>query len=455
MGLKNFRLNILVRVGALIVVLFVTLWGFMNTSWEITPYFCLVLAAALIVELIHYVEATNRRFNNFLNFVLHRDFSGNITGAEQGKTFAELGNTAQLINKEFRQINAEKEANTLYLEFILEHVDVALLCLDHESNVRLINKRAKQLLGMRYIRDLDALSKVSPQLPGLLRNMSRNAQDLVKVKSAAGNMELSIHATAFKLLNENFKLISFQNIRSELEQHEISSWEKLIRVLTHEVMNSVTPIVSLAGVLDKKLIAEGKTSLKQLSASEVQDVHNSIKSIESRSRGLQKFVQSYRRLSAIPPPNLSRVTIQSLLDNVCGLMLPELETGGIKVEVTGTEANRLVEVDAQQIEQVLINLVTNAKEALAGISAPIIYIKTEPGKNENVLLTINDNGSGISPENQDQLFVPFFTTKEGGEGIGLSLSRQLCVKNKVHLSLVSSSEVGTTFMLNFRIATDA
>lgn len=455
MGLRNFRLNILVRVGALIVVLFVTLWGFMNTNWEITPYFCLVLAAALIVELIHYVEATNRRFNNFLNFVLHRDFSGNITGAEQGKTFAELGNTAQLINKEFRQINAEKEANTLYLEFILEHVDVALLCLDHESNVRLINKRAKQLLGMRYLRDLDALSKVSPQLPGLLRSMSRNAQDLVKVKSAAGDMELSIHATEFKLLNENFKLISFQNIRSELEQHEISSWEKLIRVLIHEVMNSVTPIVSLSGVLDKKLIAEGGTSLRQLSAEEVEDVHSSISSIESRSKGLQKFVQSYRRLSAIPQPVFETVTVQSLLDNVCSLMLPELEKRSIQVQVSGSASDCKVEVDPQQIEQVLINLITNAEEALANTSNPTISIRTEPGRNNNLLLSVKDNGPGVDPENQDQLFVPFFTTKERGEGIGLALSRQLCVKNKVHLSLASSSEKGTTFVLNFRIATDA
>lgn len=454
MGLKNFRLQVVFRIFILVALLLATLWSFLNSGWEVTPYVCLFLSIISVAELIRYVESTNRKFDNFLNFVLHRDFSGNISGKGQGKTFANLESTARRINKEFRDINAEKEANTLYLEFVLEHVDVALLCLDQENKVTLINKRAKQLLHMRYLRDLDALKKFSPELPDLIRSMPRNAQELINIKNADGDMELSVHATEFKLLSQSYKLISFQNIRSELEQHEIESWEKLIRVLTHEVMNSITPIVSLSGVLDKKLISEGGRSLRQLSAEEVEDVHSSISSIESRSKGLQKFVQSYRRLSAIPQPVFEIVTVQSLLDNVCSLMLPELEKRSIQVQVSGSAAGRKVEVDPQQIEQVLINLITNAEEVLAKTSNPTISIRIEPGRNDNLLLSVQDNGSGVDPENQDQLFVPFFTTKESGEGIGLALSRQLCVKNKVHLSLASSSEKGTTFVMNFRLASD-
>lgn len=454
MGLKNFRFNVLLRVAILALLLIVTLWSFLSSGWEVTPYVCLLLSIFSVIELIHYVESTNRRFNNFLNFVLHRDFSGNIAGRGQGRTFENLESTAQKVNKEFREINAEKEANTLYLEFILEHVDVALLCLDQQNKVTLINRHAKQLLHMRYLRDLDALKKFSPTLPDLIRRMPRNTQELVNIKNADGELELSVHATEFKLLNQSYKLISFQNIRSELEQHEIESWEKLIRVLTHEVMNSITPIVSLSGVLDKKLIAEDGASLRDLSAEEVQDVHNSIVSIESRSKGLQKFVQGYRRLSAIPQPNVARVTVQSMLDNVCSLMLPELEKRSIKVQVGGSASNREVDVDPQQIEQALINLVTNAEEALTDSQDPVINIRTEMGHSDNLLLFVSDNGPGVDPENRDQLFVPFYTTKQSGEGIGLSLSRQLCIKNKVHLSLAASSEKGTTFSLNFRLAAD-
>jgi two-component system nitrogen regulation sensor histidine kinase NtrY len=226
----------------------------------------------------------------------------------------------------------------------------------------------------------------------------------------------------------------------------------LIRVLNHEIMNSVTPIISLSGILKDKLIPDekNKDSLAQLSAEDVEDVQQSLLSIESRSKGLNRFVQTYRRLTSIPAPSITKVKISNIIDNVRVLMAPELEKRHIDFIIKSNVQSMIIDVDQQQIEQVLINLIKNAIEALVHITKPIIRIELSKGTNDSLILKIIDNGLGIERDILDQVFVPFFTTKENGSGIGLSISRQLMIQNKGSLTITSTLDEGCVLMLRFQ-----
>jgi nitrogen fixation/metabolism regulation signal transduction histidine kinase len=452
MGFKNFRLNIVARVSLLTVLLLGLVWSFTATRWEVTPIALGIIAVVVMVELIYYVELSNRKLQSFLSFIDHHDFSTHSINNAMGKSFSELSDTYQLITGAFQQLNAEKEASSQYLASVVEHINVALLCLNADGEVTLMNRQAKLLFHTPYLPNVVALKELDQDLPQIIQQLAHGEQRLVSIDIANENLQLAVHASHFQLLEKNYKLVSFQNIRDELEQQEISSWQKLIRVLTHEIMNSVTPIISLSGALKEKLVPneENEQAMIKLTEEDLSDLQNSICSIESRSKGLSHFVQAYRRLTAIPSPNMSPVRINKLVDNVRTLLLPELEKRAIALEITGKTDELTINVDAQQIEQVLINLIKNAMEALVDIHNPLIRLHAEAGDRDTVLLQLIDNGPGIASEYIDQIFVPFFTTKHNGTGVGLNISRQIMIQNKGALSVNSAPGKGSIFLLRFR-----
>jgi nitrogen fixation/metabolism regulation signal transduction histidine kinase len=452
MVFKNFRLNILLRVLVLSLLLVILFWGLVNTDWQVTPLVCAVLIIFCIFELIRYVEKTSQEFTSFLEYISHHDFSVSISNKSKGRIFADLGSACRLITDEFKRLNREKNAHYQYLEYVIEHINVALICLDAGGNVRLMNKQSVRLFRMPYMTHIKSLGRIDHRLPGTLHKLVDGERLLISIKIGGENMQLVLYATEFRLLDENFKLVSFQNIREELEQRENDSWQKLIRVLTHEIMNSVTPIIALTGVIREMLLSgDGEEIItRELTVDDKADLLNSIRTIESRSRGLLNFVQTYSSLINLPAPDFKTVDVNNLFNRIRTLMSSTLEENNIKLVIDCDLPDLTIRADPQQIEQVFINLVKNAVEALAGTDAPIITLRGFVNKHGKVMLQVIDNGAGIPADILDNIFIPFFSTKQKGSGVGLSISRQILYMNNGYLSVTTGSGEGCVFTLRFK-----
>src|SRR5262245_6011457 len=293
MGFTSFRANVLLRVAIFAALCLVLVWGLVNTAWVATPLVCAALMFLCVFELIRYVERSTRDFTNFLNFVAHHDFSTPVTLPFKGQVFGELQEAYRVLASEFRRLNLQKAANHQYLEAVVEHVGVALCCFDDEGMVTMMNEPARVLFGMPHANSLRSFSRVDERLPDLLQQLGDGERTLLSVRRGEDTLQLVLYATTFELLEERYKLVSFQNIRDELDQQEIDSWQKLIRVLTHEIMNSVTPIISLSGVIRETMIDErGTPTFRTLTPQEHHDMLRSITAIHTRSSGLLDFVQA-------------------------------------------------------------------------------------------------------------------------------------------------------------------
>ncbi len=451
MAFENFRLNVAARAVALFGLIALATWSATNTAWQITPIACGVFAVVLLAELVRYVESVNREFAQFLSFVAHDDFAASPPLARKGRVFRELESAYRLLAGKFRSLNLQRAANHQYLEALVEHVSIALICLDARGAVTLMNREAKALFKTPHLESLKSFGRVDPTLPAAIEELADGGRALISVKNADETLQLALFATEFELLGERFKLISFQNIRDELEQREIEFSQKLIKVLTHEIMNSVTPIISLTKLIRDRLVDEKSGELTMnLAAEEQHDLTRGLASIHSRGSGLLKFVQAYSVLTNLPRPSLAEVDVVALLDRVHALMAPVLEAERVALQAQAAGAHLTVRADPQQVEQVLINLLKNAAEALAGQEDGRVILRGARDDHGKVLIQVIDNGPGIDAAHLDNIFLPFFTTKRAGSGVGLSVSRQIMALNKGMLTVKTAQGAGSEFMLRFR-----
>jgi len=452
MHFENFRLNVTARALLLFGLIALAVWGATNTPWQVTPIACWVLAVVLLVELVRYVESVNREFAEFLSFVAHNDFAVCPPLARKGSVFRELASAYRLLAGKYRSLNLQRAANHQYLEALVEHVSIALICLEDDGAVTLMNREAKALFKAPHLASLKSFGRIDPNLPAAIEELTDSGRALIGVKIADEALQLALFATEFELLGKRYKLISFQNIRDELEQREIEYSQKLIKVLTHEIMNSVTPIISLTKLIRDRLVDEktGELAVQNLVSDEQHDLARGLASIHSRGTGLLKFVQAYSVLTNLPRPSIAEVDVAVLLDRVHALMAPVLEAEGVGLQVQAVGANMTVRADPQQIEQVLINLLKNAAEALAGRDGGCVFLRAARDDHGKVLIKVIDNGPGIDAAHLDDIFLPFFTTKRSGSGVGLSVSRQIMALNKGMLTVKTALGTGSDFTLRFR-----
>ena len=452
MGFENFRLNVIARTLLLGGLLFAAVWSAVNTPWQVTPAVCAILAALLLIELVRYVESVNRELAGFLAFVAHHDFAVSVPVRSKGKVFRDLESAYELLAGEYRNLNLQRAANHQYLEALVEHVSIALICLDHTGAVTLMNAQVKRLFKTPHMTSVKSFERIDAKLPAMIEDLADGGRALVAVKIADEALQLALYATEFELLGQRYKLISFQNIRDELEQREIDYSQKLIKVLTHEIMNSVTPIISLTKLISDRLVDgdSGRVTVTDLAEEDQRDLARSLASIQSRSSGLLRFVQAYSALTNLPRPNLTTIDVAVLLDRAHTLLAPALEVDALALQTQVAGANLAVRADPQQIEQVLINLVKNAAEALTGRSDGQVLLRGARDDHGKVLIQVIDNGPGIDAAHLDDIFLPFFTTKRNGTGVGLSVSRQIMLLNKGLLTVKTAPGRGSEFTLKFR-----
>jgi two-component system nitrogen regulation sensor histidine kinase NtrY len=452
MGFNNFRANVILRALAFVVLALVLVWSVLATTWLATPVACGALLVVSVFELIRYVETTSGELATFLNCVAHQDFSTPAMPPNKGSVFAELGHAYRVLSGEFRRLNLQKAADHQYLEAVVEHVGVALCCLDERGGVKMANEPARRLFAVAHLNSHRSFGRIDARLPDLLSGLGDGERTLLDVRRGDDTLRLVLYATTFELLEQCYKLVSFHNIHDELDQQEIDSWLKLVRVLTHEIMNSVTPIISLSGLMRDTMIDETRTpaTFRTLNPEDQADMLRSVTAIHTRSCGLLDFVQAYRSFAKLPQPVFTDVDVRALLERVRTLMSQEIDAAHVAVDLQCKEPCLTVRADAGQVEQVLINLLRNAVEALAGKPQPRIELRGFRNDQGKVLVQVSDNGAGIATEHLDTIFVPFFTTKRNGTGVGLSISRQLMRANRGGISVRSAPGDGSVFTLRFQ-----
>ena len=447
--MKRFDINCIIRVLLLSGTICLLAYLFVKTDFIAAAIFTGLIVGCQIFSLIRYVSKTNRDLTRLLQSIKYSDFSQSFTNNLKSSGFKELHAAFTEVIKEFQRAKLEKEEHLRFLQTIVDHVGIGLIAFNSAGEVELLNNAAKKLLKIPRLGNIKDLETASPKLVQKLLGLSPGGNDLVKLQQEDDLLQLSIYATGFVLHQQQLMLVAMQNIQSELEEEEMKSWQNLIRVLTHEIMNSITPIASLSSTAYGLLKDNRECEVPESMNETIDDVRHAVNTIEKRSKGLLTFIENYRELTRIPKPNFKIVQIKNLFERVEHLMKDQIEAYSIKFHMQIDPQSLEITADPALIEQVLINLCKNALEAVNGVTRPRIELKAGTDGLGNPVIKVIDNGKGITEEVAEKIFIPFFTTKQQGSGIGLSLSRQIMRQHKGTLSVSSTPGVETAFSLRF------
>ena len=450
---KNFRINCIVRIFVLIALILLFIYLIYKTELYVSIVITGIIIIAQIFELIHFVERTNRHLTRFLDSIKYSDFTQTFARHAGGKSFAQLNAAFNEVILKFQQTRTEKEEQYRYLNTVVQHVGIGLISFQTDGAVELINTAFRKILQIPNLININDLKSTSPALVETMFKLKAGQNDLVKLNLNNELIQLAVYATEFRQRQTNFKLVSIQNITGELAEKEMEAWQSLVRVLTHEIMNSVTPISSLASTVNNLLLDESNKSeskLKtELEPESIGDIGQALQTIQKRSVSLLNFMENYRNLTRIPKPDFQQVPISELFERVTQLMQTHLDEKKIDFATDVDPSSLNLTADPGLIEQVLINLLLNAIHAIDQTESPTIELTAEMGGRGNILVKLADNGPGISEDSLEKIFIPFYTTKKEGSGIGLSLSRQILRQHHASLTVNSVSNEETVFILKF------
>jgi two-component system, NtrC family, nitrogen regulation sensor histidine kinase NtrY len=455
MGFNDFRFRVAFRVVLLGLSVGLVMYMFSRPNMVFAAGLTMLIIVFQLAELYRFTSQTNRKLTRFLESVKYSDFiSGFANDNKLGKSFRELNTAFNEVLEAFRKARSEKEESWQYLNTVVQQVRTGILSFDTDGDVQLMNANAKRFVGLANMKNLKELLAINPALYEALKGAEAGNSTLYK---SGNEFQLTIQATELRIRGNTVKLLTLQNIQTELQKQELEAWQNLTRVLRHEIMNSITPISSLTSTLREILDQDmtNKETHYELKSESAEDLRDGLSTIENRSKGLIQFIDAYREYTSLPQPKLKSVKLKDLLETVANLMRPEIKKTTIQF-ITSCESEYLtLQVDEEMIGQVLINLVKNAMEAinLNENARPLNKIgKIELlGKNVGnaIIIEVTDNGPGIIPEAINRIFVPFFTTKKTGSGIGLALSRQIMQMHNGSLSVESELDVRTVFTLRF------
>ncbi|MDI9539583.1 MAG: ATP-binding protein [Bacteroidota bacterium] len=453
MGFSRFRSELIIRILLLTGTIFVFVYLVNKTQLTFTTIAVLLFAVVQIMLLIRHVDKTNQLLNSFLQSIRYSDFTRTFQVESTDSSLNKLKTTLNEVIRDFQSVRAEKEESYHYLQTIIQHIGIALIAYQRDGSVELINNATKRLFQVRNLPNIQVLSGYSHELVQKLLTIKHGENALVKVRNKDDLLQLSIYGTEFKIHNRNIMLVSIKNIQHELDDKEMESWQKLIRVLTHEIMNSITPISSLSstvnGLINDIIERAGANEQNVEITEELQEISSALSTIQKRTEGLIQFVNTYRNLTRIPTPNFTIFQVSRLLNNIYELHRAELEALNIECTLIVEPPTLELSADEMLIEQVLINLIKNSMHALEHRTNARIQLRAFLNRRGKITIQVVDNGPGILPEVLDKIFIPFFSTKPLGSGIGLSLSRQIMRLHGGSLNAFSEPEKETIITLTF------
>ncbi len=414
-------------------------------------YFYLILVAPVVVyqvlDFFKFHQKAQQEVDQFVESIHYRDFSRYFDVNHAPLEVQSLRQGFNEINTTFKVISREKETQYVYLQKILELVDTGILSYNNATGeVVWMNESLKKMLGIPYLKTIHSLEKRDPALYNSTLELKSGDNRIVTINRDKNNFKIVLSATAFQTDGEVYKLVAFQNVNEALDETEAKAWQKLLSVMTHEIMNSVAPISSLADTLKNRL--SSVNSKMNDSSGTLEDLEVGIETIKRRSEGLLRFAETYRNLNKITQPNLKKILVRDLFENLHHLMEPTLEQKNIDLEIILKDPGMEMEADVNLVEQMLINLLINAMDAVKERPSPRILLSAYKEGNRYII-KVADNGIGIPEELVDKIFIPFFSTKKSGSGIGLSLCKQIMLLHKGNIQVQSVEGEGTVFVLAF------
>jgi nitrogen fixation/metabolism regulation signal transduction histidine kinase len=447
MTFKKYELKIIIRV----LLLFMTLSAgsfLLVKGWYVYLLLALPVIIYQVFEFYRFQRKAHAELEQFVESVHYRDFSRYFDVKHAPLEIQSLRKGFNEINTTFKVISREKETQYQYLQKILELVDTGILSYEEQSGeIVWMNESLKKMLQLPYLKTIYSLGRRDEELSKEIITLKPGESRIATAHLDKSPFKVLLSATAFQTDGKIYKLIAFQNVNEALDETESKAWQKLLSVLTHEIMNSVAPISSLAETLKNRL-QQSVTTLNNDSGS-VDDLEIGIETIKRRSEGLLKFAETYRNLNRITKPNLKKIYVRDIFENILRLMQPTLEQKNIDLETILKDTDLAVEADINLLEQVMINLVVNAIEAVKEKSDPRIVLTGYIANNRKTVIKVADNGNGMPPELLEKIFIPFFSTKKSGSGIGLSLCKQIMMLHKGNIQVQSVEGEGTAFLLTF------
>ncbi|HJS56423.1 MAG TPA: ATP-binding protein [Chitinophagaceae bacterium] len=444
---KQFEWRILVRV----LLLFITLSAASFLIVRGIYVYLLLLTPVIIYQLVDFYrfhKKAHDELNQFVESVHYRDFSRSFDVKHAPVDIQPLRQGFNEINTTFKVISKEKETQYQYLQKILELVDTGIISYEEESGqIVWMNESLKRMMQLPYLKTIHSLAKRDETLYKQVISLKPGDGRIATAHSGTASFKVLLSATAFQTEGKIYKLIAFQNVNEALDETESKAWQKLLSVLTHEIMNSVAPISSLADTLKHRL--QQSVAVLSNESGSVDDLELGIETIKRRSEGLLKFAETYRNLNKITTLNLRKVFVRDVFENLLQLMQPTLEQKNIEIETILKDPDIPLEADTSLLEQVLINLLVNAIEAVKEKSNPRIVLSAYLSNNRKTVIKVADNGNGMPQEILEKIFIPFFSTKKSGSGIGLSLCKQIMMLHKGNIQVQSVEGEGTAFFLQF------
>lgn len=439
--MKKFRRLILLRAFLLFAALTFFAWLLFKGEYLYAVLFfpfCLWLMWFTIRSQIR----TYRELQDFAEAAKYRDFTRHFSLTHASIEVKPLRSAFNDINDVFKSISSDRETQHQYLQKIMELVDTAIISYEEKSGKMMwMNDYFKKLFNIPYISTIYALNKKNKNLYEKIAETEPGDNKLYTLDTAEGPIKLQLYVSNFQTAQGSFRLITLQNINEALDETEAKAWQKLLSVLTHEIMNSIAPISSLADTLKNRLDSLPFTE-------ELEDIRTGTETIKSRSEGLLKFARTYRTLNKITQPDLDGIKAADLFENLYVLLEPSIMRKDIELNIILKNPSLELKIDINLIEQALINLLLNAIEAVKDSPHPIINLQAAEA-NGKIQIKVTDNGAGMSQEILDNIFTPFFTTKKSGSGIGLSLSKQIMLMHRGNLFVSSELGKGSTFTLQF------
>lgn len=420
-----------------------------NKEWFFTPLVIFLLLLISIWSLIYYIEKTNKDLTHFILSIKQSGFTTSFPPGKKGKTFRKLSEAFNDVIEEFRKINLQREKHYQYLQTLTENIQAGIITFDGSGEIELVNPAALQLLGVLRLRNINEVKRINARLFQTIHDLKPGQRQLLRTIIAKKEVHISVQMKELIMNEIPYRIMLVQDLNQEMEEQEVDAWQKLIRVLTHEIMNSVTPIVSLTEAVNTMLTEPDgeRKQLEKLDEEDKEDLFSSLQTIEKRSKGLLRFVNAYKDFTKTPEITLSQVDIGDLIKQVLKLLNKELVRSQIELDKTNV-THFTAKADASWLEQVIINVIRNAIDALEDKEEPIVKIVAFQEGNRNCI-AISDNGGGMDKETLENIFVPFFTTKKNGTGVGLSLSKQIMKLHKGSLSVSSELGRGTVVMLEW------
>ena len=448
MGFNRFRIFVLIRV----IVLFVTVAVFVYLLFFDQKYVTTVVTGFLIIfevfELFNYIESTNKKLTRFFDAIKYNDFNMSFTHDNKlGKTFKALNLAFKDVIDAILEERKKSEQSFQQLRVVVENIGTGIIAINETGEVKLINRSALHLLQLESLRSLDDLRQKALNFHFTITHL--NSSKRAAYKNEKGQ-ELVILETMYKLGGELYRLIALQDIKAELQAKELEAWQNLTKVLRHEIMNSIAPISSLTSTLSEVLKEDviKKNGLNTIEDESLEDLTEGLSTISSRSEGLINFVNAYRDYTNLPEPDKRPTDVKSLVQNTTALLKNDFLKANVALEVIHAETPIQLNIDYQLIEQVLINILKNALEVVENKENAKVKLETSV-HGELVTVSISDNGAGITPEATEKIFMPFFSTKNRGSGIGLSLSKQIMQLHGGDIQLETKLGKGATFKMVF------